>query len=205
MNSIDNPMIRLLGRVADLIILNLLWICCSIPVVTIGASTAALYTVMLKIVKNEEGYIAKGFFKAFRVNFRQATKLWLPLLLFGMLLVMDYFAARAMPPEIRAVMQVLLPVLGAVLISVCTYAFALQARFENTVRNTLKNALILTFAKLPFTVMILILTIGPAVMTFLTMKTIVIGGTIWLTIGVSLLAWLISLLLRNVFDQLSQG
>ena len=54
-NWIDNPIMRGMGRLADFIILNLLWVVCSIPIITIGASTTALYTVMLKLVKNEEG------------------------------------------------------------------------------------------------------------------------------------------------------
>lgn len=88
-NWIDNPIMRGMGRVADFIILNLLWIVCSIPIITIGASTTALYTVMLKLVKNEEGYIAKGFLKAFKENFKQSTIMWAIFLLLGILFVVD--------------------------------------------------------------------------------------------------------------------
>ena len=54
MNWIDNGVTRFLGKVADFMFLNLLWIVCSIPIITIGASTTAMYSVMLKLVKNEE-------------------------------------------------------------------------------------------------------------------------------------------------------
>ena len=74
-NLFDNPIMHGIGRIADFIILNLLWLVCSIPIITIGASTTALYTVMLKVVKNEEGYIARGFLKAFKENFKQSTLL----------------------------------------------------------------------------------------------------------------------------------
>ena len=61
--NMDNAFWRTMGKIADLIILNILFIICCIPIVTIGASYTALYTVMLKLVKNEEPYIFRGFFK----------------------------------------------------------------------------------------------------------------------------------------------
>ena len=69
--------------------LNLLWILCSLPVFTIGASTTALYYVTLKMVQDEESNITAMFFRAFRENFRQATTLWLIMLGIGLLLAGD--------------------------------------------------------------------------------------------------------------------
>lgn len=203
-NLLDNPVMSAIGRAADFIILNLLWVICSLPVITIGASTTALYTVMLKVVKNEEGYIARGFFKAFKENFRQSTLIWLVFLLLGIILILDFMALRLMPAEAAGVLQVLFLVMGALLISGAVYAFALQARFINTVKNTLKNAAILIFARLPYTVLIMILTIGPVIATFLTVKTMLIGFTIWLFVGVALVAWLNSFLLRSIFRKLEE-
>ena len=62
----DNVVTRALTKICDMICLNIVWLICCIPIVTIGASTAALYSVMLKMVKNEEGYIFRSFFKAFK-------------------------------------------------------------------------------------------------------------------------------------------
>ena len=187
-NWIDNPIMRGMGRLADFIILNLLWIICSIPIITIGASTTALYTVMLKLVKNEEGYIAKGFLKAFKENFKQSTIIWLIFLLIGIIFVVDYSSLKLMPDKVAGALQILFLLMGALLVAVSVYAFALQARFVNTVKNTLKNAVILVFAKLPFTVLIIILTIGPVLVTFLTPQTFVLGIVIWLFGGVALVA-----------------
>jgi uncharacterized membrane protein YesL len=66
--------------------LNLLWLVCSLPIVTIGASTTALYYVTLKIAENEEGDITQQFFRSFKANFKQATVLWLILLAVGIVL-----------------------------------------------------------------------------------------------------------------------
>ena len=203
-NWIDNPIMRGMGRLADFIILNLLWIICSIPIITIGASTTALYTVMLKLVKNEEGYIAKGFLKAFKENFKQSTIIWLIFLLIGIIFVVDYSSLKLMPDKVAGALQILFLFMGALLVAASVYAFALQARFVNTVKNTLKNAVILVFAKLPFTVLIIILTIGPVLVTFLTPQTFVLGIVIWLFGGVALVSWLNSFLLRIVFKKLEE-
>mgnify|MGYP001030740935 CR=1 FL=1 len=203
-NLFDNPIMHAIGRIADFIILNILWVICSIPIITIGASTTALYTVMLKIVKNEEGYIARGFFKAFKENFRQSTAIWLVFLLLGVIYAVDFSSIKLMPDKVGGILQILFLFIGALLAAMAVYAFALQARFENTVKNTLKNALILVFARLPFTVLIIILTVGPVLATFLTVQTLVIGITVWLFLGVALVAWLNSMLLRIIFRKLEE-
>ncbi len=204
-NWIDNPIMRGMGRLADFIILNLLWVVCSIPIITIGASTTALYTVMLKLVKNEEGYIAKGFLKAFKENFKQSTIMWIIFLLISIVFVVDFVSIKLMSDEIGGILQILFLFMGALLAAWMVYAFALQARFVNTVKNTLNNAMILVFAKLPFTVLIVLLTVGPVLVTFLTVRTLVIGVMVWFFAGVSLVAWLNSYLLRFVFKKLEEG
>ena len=73
----------------DLILLNILWLLCSVPFITIGASTTALYSVTLKMAANEEGYIIRGFWDAFKKSFKQSTLVWLILLAVGAVLGMD--------------------------------------------------------------------------------------------------------------------
>lgn len=198
--SLDNPVMRGLGRIADFIILNLLWMLCSIPIFTIGASTTALYTVMMKIVKNEEGYIAKGFFEAFKENFKQSTIMWLIIMALSVLMLLDIRVSSVMNSEILQMLRIPFIIILVFLVAFSIYAFALQARFINTVKNTMKNALILTFAKLPYTILILIITIGTVLLTFVDTRTMVLGFMLWFFIGVSVVTWLNSLLLRRVFS-----
>lgn len=204
MNLLENPIVQVISRITDFIILNLMWILCSIPIITIGASTTALYTVMLKIVKNEEGYIVKGFFKAFRENFKQSTLMWLIFLAVGFVLMIDFSALRLMPVQAASFMQILFLIMACLIICTMVYAFALQARFVNTVKNTLKNAVILVFAKLPYTVLILIVTVGPVFVTLWNGQTLIIGMLIWLFLGAAVVAWLQSLLLRHIFKKLEE-
>ena len=71
--SMDNKFFTFMGRVADLCILNIICLICCIPIVTAGASITAMYYVTLKMVRNEEAYIVRSFFKSFKENFKQAT------------------------------------------------------------------------------------------------------------------------------------
>lgn len=199
MNWLDNGVTRFLGKVADFMILNILWIVCSIPIITIGASTTAMYSVMLKLVKNEEGYIAKGFLKAFKDNLKQSTLIWLLYLIFGIVIAVDFRLLGIMNPSIRTVIQVFLIFMSILLISMGIYGFALQARYENTVKNTLKNALILTVAKMPYTLLMLVITVAPVILTFLTVRTLLLGSLLWMLLGVAVVVWLNSMILRKVF------
>lgn len=131
--------------------------------------------------------------------------MWIIFLLISIVFVVDFVSIKLMSDEIGGILQILFLFMGALLAAWMVYAFALQARFVNTVKNTLKNAMILVFAKLPFTVLIVLLTVGPVLVTFLTVRTLVIGVMVWFFAGVSLVAWLNSYLLRFVFKKLEEG
>ena len=89
--DMDSPVMRFLNRVGDLLILNILMIICCIPVITVGAAYTAMHYVILKMIRGEEGYLIKGFFKSFAGNFKQATVLWLIMLLVIAIYVGDIF------------------------------------------------------------------------------------------------------------------
>ena len=83
--SSESPLFSKLNTLADLVLLNLLTILCSLPVVTAGASITALYYTMYKL-RNQEAKLYRAFFKAFKENFKQATIIWLVLLVIGALI-----------------------------------------------------------------------------------------------------------------------
>lgn len=91
----DNKVMGIFSKVMDAVILGVLWLACSLPVVTVGAASSAFYYAYNKCVRQERGYAWQAFFSGFRSNFKQATKLWLILL--GMLLftVADYMILNA--------------------------------------------------------------------------------------------------------------
>ena len=87
----DNPVWRFIGKLGDLILLNILWIVCSIPIVTAGAATTAVYYVTLKLVRDENDGTIKNFFHSFKENFVQSTIIWVILLAAGALLAFDFW------------------------------------------------------------------------------------------------------------------
>lgn len=64
---------NLFSRIVDLLLLNFLFVITSLPVLTLGASLTALFSVSLKLVRNEESYVSRDYFRAFKKNFCQAT------------------------------------------------------------------------------------------------------------------------------------
>ena len=191
----EHIIIRILTRIFDLILLNILWLLTSIPVVTLGAATAALYSVLLSAAEKKEGYIVRDYWKAFRRNFKQSTVVWILLLFLGACLWFDLTLIGVVPGLFRQIGTV---VLGAVLIFYfmeCIFVFPLIAKFENSTGNMIKNALLIPVSRLPYALMILFMTGAAIIVTFLNQRTIMIGAVIWSAIGVSVLSYANSLLL----------
>lgn len=203
-NFADNVVMRALSKICDMMCLNILWLICSIPIITIGASTTALYTVMLKMVRNEEGYIFKGFFKAFKENFKQSTISWLILFLLGIIWMIDFRFMGIIGGTVGLVFRVIFTLLGFFLLSVTIYVFPLTARYVNTIRATFKNALILTVAKLPYTLLMIVVLVATVVFSLWTVQTLMLAIPLWMLIGVSLVVWVNSYLLRRVFAVFEQ-
>lgn len=198
-NITDNVIVRALNKICDMVCLNILWLICCIPVVTIGASTTALYTVMLKMVKNEEGYIFRGFFKAFKSNFRQSTIMWIILFLLGGVCWIDYRVAGLMQGMPGLVMRSVFILLGFFLLSMSIYAFPLTARYENSIRATFRNAMILTVGKLPYTLLMAVVTVGLVIASLWNGVTLMFAIPLWFLIGGALIAWINSYILNRVF------
>ncbi|MCI9074910.1 MAG: YesL family protein [Dorea sp.] len=195
----DNIIVRALSRVSDLILLNILWIICSLPVVTIGASTTALYSVMLKMAANEEGYILRGFLGGFRKNWKQSTMVWMVLLLTGAVIGADFMIVRRMPGGLGSAGMVLTGAAALIYLIEIVFVFPLIAKFENTTLHMMKNAILIPAARFPFMALVMLL-IGMCIaLTFLNTMTILAGAVIWCLIGVSLLAYANSFLLLGMF------
>lgn len=92
--SMDNKFFTFMNKVADLCILNIICLVCCIPIVTAGASITAMYYVTLKMVRNEEAYIVRSFFKSFKDNFKQATIINLIMIAVGAVLYLDLNVAK---------------------------------------------------------------------------------------------------------------
>lgn len=149
MFKLDSPLMNFLNKVCDIMILNFFVVLCCIPVFTAGASITAGYYVAYKMVRNEESYITKTFFKAFRDNFRQSTVIWMICLVAATLLFMDYRILFYSEMQVAKWVKYGIIAVTMVLALGVGFLFPVQARFDNTVKNTMKNAFLMAFSHLP--------------------------------------------------------
>ena len=193
--DMENPVMRALGAICDLLVLNLLTILCGIPVLTAGAALTALSDVTLRIVRREENGIVRGFFRAFRSNLKQGVPLGLIFLAAGAVFYVDYLVAAAFSPPLRVAVVAAALIVGAIAL----YAFSLLARFENTVWQTLKNAASLSIAFFPRTLAMLVVTVG---LWLVCLRFFQIALPVLMMFGLSLPAYINALLLDGVFRSL---
>ena len=139
---VDKPWFSVLTKLTYSAYLNILWLICSLPIFTIGASTTALFYCTLKMAEDRDEGLTRMFFRAFRSNFKSATKLWLILLALGCFLGVDGFVLSRLwnTSAFWAILTAL--VIGAAVLYaiVLLYAFPLLARFENTTLGILRTS-----------------------------------------------------------------
>lgn len=167
MFKLESPLVNFLNKVADIMILGIVFMIACVPVITGGAALTAAYYMGFKMVKNEETYIIKGFFKAFKENFKQATILWIFVLIIMAVIVADYriilYSGIAFASGLRIAMVsvTLIAALGIV------FVFPLQARFQNTVKHTFKNAFLMALSHLPSAFLLIIIFAVPYLILWL--------------------------------------
>ena len=187
---------------ADLIIINLIFVVCCIPVVTAGAALTGLSYVMLKIKDEEEGYVIKSYFKSFKQNFRQATVIWLLMLAFAFVLYIDFRMLSLLGGLFHNVMWVLLFFAVFIWAILLIYVFPLLSRFDNTIRQTMTNALLIALANAPQTLLLIFILGAAVVITFFNYTTIIYSFMFWFLIGFALIAWINAFFLSRIFRKL---
>lgn len=165
--DLDNPLMRGLSRLADVMWLNILTMLLCIPVITAGASLTAMHYVLIKMVRNEDAYITKSFFKSFKLNFKQATITWLIMLLVIIILAADFMIIKNSGDSFPKALKVLIGAITFFLYMVSLYVFPLLARFDNSIKTTLKNAILLAIVGFPRTVAMIACTLIPFALLYL--------------------------------------
>ncbi len=197
-NGSDNLLMHFLGRIRDLVVLNILVLVTSIPVITIGASLTAMYYVMQKMIRGEEGYVIRQYFQSFKENLKQATTMWMPFLVAGIVVFLDLRLLKAGENIIPPVFGYLIIAAALIIFYISLYAFPLLARFRNTVKGTLRNAARLWLYAFPRTVLMAVLTLFPFVMVFLKFRFLIF----LLFCGISLPGYLCTMVRLPVFQKL---
>lgn len=149
----DSPLIKGLSRIFDCLLLAVLTIVCSLPVITIGAAMSALYDIMIKMILDRDQGIFKAYFVSFKENFKKGTLIWLACLVGIVFVGANYYLLNleiaGIEQWMRTVILVLVFVVTLLMSFVLIYVFPLQARYDNPVGTTLKNALFVSIVQFP--------------------------------------------------------
>ena len=202
--SIDGPVMGALGKIADFMILSLLWLMCCIPVITFGAVTAALYYVTLKMARGEASGVAKLFFKALKENMKAGIVFTLVFALAGAVLYLDYTLMLQLSGALGAVLRVVFMALGICCLLTALYTFPLQAQFVNTVKGTLTNAFWFALRNLRITLLVLLVHASPLLLVFLSLENLLKLLPLLLLLLPSVIAFISSVLLMKVFKPLME-
>lgn len=197
----DSRIMSFLAKLGDMFILNVLYLVCCIPVITIGAATTALYYNTLKMAENRESYVWREFLRTFKENFKQATIIWMIILVIGAVLVGDFLVMGGIGSQaLASVTAIVVIVVGVFLILTAVYVFPVLARFDNSVLNIMKYALLMAILHLPSTVVILAIHSVPMLLAFASLEAFIRGLLPVLLFTVSILAYFESKLFSRIFS-----
>lgn len=199
--NMDNKFFSFMSRVADLVILNLLCVVCCLPIITAGASITAMFYVTLKMARDEESYILRSFFKSFKENFKQATIINIIMLLAAVMLYIDLSISRNIEGTLGTVMVFAFMVILLLYLMLFTYIYPVLAKFYNTIRNTFTNAFLMSLRHLPYTFLMIVISVLPLAVFFIPnaqiQSTIIM---LLVLLGFSTVAYINSRFLVKIFD-----
>jgi len=156
MLDLDGPLVRALSDLNTLVILNILTALFCIPVITAGASVAAMHYVIMEMFENRGDGAAREFWKRFKEYLRNATPVWLILLAAAVFIYVDCRIIMGGQMGLPRAMLVPLYIGAFIEASIAVYAFPLTARFVYSTGATFKNSAILAVANFPRTVLMVL-------------------------------------------------
>ena len=162
--SPDSEFMLAVGKIADYVILNLLCVLFSIPIVTAGAAMTAKFYVAMQMTRGEEPQVLQAFLKSFRENLKQATGIWVIVLMIGAIVAWDWYSILFGKSQgMFFAGKIIFLVMTILLWSVVYNIFPFLARFHMSTKEAIKGSLVFTFLNLPRMVVILLVTVLPYV------------------------------------------
>ena len=200
--SIESKFVQFLATVFNLVILNFLWIITSVPIITIGASTTAMYSVAFKYADGTDDAVIKPFFKAFISNFKQSTLIWLPMCLASALLVIDaYYLLGHANDGATPFLWIPFFVVLLVLMVTTAHVFPQIARYNVDTRTALHNTLLMSLLHLFSTVSVVALNALPWILMALLPEIVAYTGIFWVMFGASAIAYFNARLLLKMYKK----
>lgn len=202
----DNSFWQFMGKVADIIILNILFILTSLPIFTIGASITSVYYCCGKIVRESDNGTISMYFRSFKDNFKDATIIWLILLLIASILSFDiwffafsgYFGSGIIKTIFLSFAFIMLIIWKFIEL----YIFPLIGRYENTLKNHFLNAYIISFKYLGRTIIMIFINLLIPSLAILSFYVFPGSTVIFIMTGFPLIAYINSYIFRSIFDKI---
>lgn len=165
MDSVSSKLLLITNKVGKLCFLNILYIACCLPVITIGAATSALYSCIFLIIDNEEGYLSHIFFKSFKEHFIESTLAWAGLCISAGFIAVWLFYVKALPAYFLIPLSAVFILILSYLYLLSCHLFAFISRFHAKLRFVLRSCFILV-AKHFFLTLILAMMNAAVVMVY---------------------------------------
>jgi uncharacterized membrane protein YesL len=195
----ENPLMRFLSRMVDLAVLNIMTVCTSLLIITAGGAITAMNNVLLHMVRGDETYITKMFWTSFKTNFKQGIPEGFLVLAAAAVTYVDMWALHGSDSKAATLFMIVITIIALFLSATFVYMFALQSRYENTVRGTIMNAFRLAVGNLPRTAgMIIIWLVWVFILVFLHKA----APGFFLIYGLTLPGYLCAMLYNGVFNNL---
>lgn len=196
--NLDSPFMQFLTMIGNLMIVNILTLLLCLPIITAGDAVTAMYYVTIKMVKGEDPYIVRSYFKSFKENFKQATIIWVIMLLVAMLLAADCrIVFTGMAGTFATVLKVVLVIVVIFAVITGLYIFPVLSRFENSVKHTIKNSFLMSILNLPRTFLIVVIHLLPVLLVLVSTSVI----PVLFLLGFSAVAYLCSTQYVKIFKK----
>lgn len=163
--SYDSGIIRTLNKIVDCVFLNFLWILFSIPIVTAGAATTALYYTANKVIRHDRSHVWREFWHAFKTNFKQSTIVWLLMMVAYWLLISNcLFFVKMVPNKAMLIFNIITICLVVIWM---LHVFPHIARFQNKLKAIMKNCALMAIRHFLRSISLLLLLAAEIVLLFM--------------------------------------
>ena len=203
-SGLKNGLIAFLTVTGDLMALNILWFLCCLPIITIGPSTNALFTVTLKLAEGQAVPVLRTFFKAFKDNFKQSLVVGVFSVFVIFTLYADVNYILAIEGTLQKIYIVVACIVLALLLTTITYLNALIAKYNNTLKGHIINTLKLAFVSPIQTILMWVIMLLPVLMVLFVQPIILLYmGWFFILFLVSLPVYVCSIIITGVFKKFS--
>lgn len=199
--NLDNGVMRFFSRVFDIVVLNILFLIGCIPIVTIGASLTAMYSITLKMVRNEESHIVRGFIKDFKLNFKQGTIVGMISIIIALFIIIDLKIISIIGDDKLKILQVLCYIVAIWAYIIALYSFPIIARFVHTTKEVFKNSFMISIVNFKWTILLILINIPFILMLLYSEVSMLLFFTILIICGFSGLALIQSFIFRKIFEK----